>query len=69
MFKIFLGYRFSLIPLLRCGTVVAQYIGPQTLNCEVPGSNLLAGAVVPLGKARYPHCLDPWKGLKVYLSP
>ena len=37
---------------------------PQTLNCEVPGSNLQAAAVVPLGKALYPHCLVPRKGLK-----
>ena len=35
--------------------VVAQWIRPQTLNREVPGSNLLASAVVPLGKALYPH--------------
>ena len=27
-------------------------------------SNLLAAAVVPLGKALYPHCLVPRKGLK-----
>ena len=31
---------------------------------EVPGSNLLAAAVVPLGKALSPHCLVPRKGLK-----
>ena len=29
-----------------------------------PGSNLLAAAVVPLGKALCPHCLVPRKGLK-----
>ena len=46
------------------GTVVAQWIRPRTLNREVPGSNLLAAAVVPLGKALYPHCLVPRKGLK-----
>ena len=34
-----------------------QWIRPWTFNCEVPGSNLLAAAVVPLGKALYPHCL------------
>ena len=45
------------------GAVVAQWMRPQTLNCEVPGSNLLAAAVVPLGKALYPHCLVPRKGL------
>ena len=36
----------------------------QILNHEVPGSNLLAAAVVPLGKALYPHCLVPRKDLK-----
>ena len=45
---------------------MAQWIRPWTLNREVPGSNLLAAAaaVVSLGKALYPHCLVPWKGLK-----
>ena len=43
---------------------MAQWIRPWTLNREVPGSNLLAAAVVPLGKALYPHCLVLWKGLK-----
>ena len=37
--------------ITKCGAVVAQWIRPQTLNCEVPGLNLLAAAVVPLGKA------------------
>ena len=46
------------------GAVVAQWIRPRTLNREVPGSNLLAAAIVPLGKALYPHCLVPRKGLK-----
>ena len=46
------------------GAVVAQWIRPRTLNSEVPGLNLLAAAV-PLGKALYPHCLVPRKGLKV----
>ena len=46
------------------GAVVAQWIRPQTLNREVPGSNLLAAAVVPLGKALCPHCKVPRKGLK-----
>ena len=46
------------------GAVVAQWIRPQTLDREVPGSNLLAAAVVPLGKTLYPHCLVPRKGLK-----
>ena len=39
------------------GAVVDQWIRPQTLNREVPGSNLLAEIVVPLGKALYPNCL------------
>ena len=43
---------------------MAQWIRPRTLNSEVPGSNLLAAAVLPLGKALYPHCLVPRKGLK-----
>ena len=42
---------------------MAEWIRPRTLNCEVPGSNLLAAAV-SLGKALYPHCLFPRKGLK-----
>ena len=44
--------------------VLAQWIRPRTLNREVPGSNLLAAAVEPLGKALYPHCIIPRKGLK-----
>ena len=44
--------------------VVAQWIRPQTLNRDVPGLNMRAAAVVPLGKALYPHCLVPQKGLK-----
>ena len=43
---------------------MAQWIRPQTLNREVPGSNLLTAAIVLLGKALYPHCLVPRKGLK-----
>ena len=43
---------------------MAQWIRPEALDREVPGSNLLAAAVVPLGKALYPHCLVPLKGLK-----
>ena len=42
--------------------VLAQWIRPRTLNREVPGSNLLAAAEAPLGKALYPHCLVPPKG-------
>ena len=34
---------------------MAQWIRPQTLNHEVPGSNLLATAVVPLGKILHPQ--------------
>ena len=48
---------------------MAQWIRPQILNCEVPGSNLLAAAVVPLGKALYPHCLVPQKGLNKAVGP
>ena len=56
----------GVICLLPCiiytsGAVVAQWIWTQTLNGEVPGSNLLAAAVVPLGKALCPHRLVPWK--------
>ena len=47
---------------------MAQWIRPQTLNREVPGSNMLSMAVVPLSKAIYPHCLVPQKGLKA-VSP
>ena len=43
---------------------MAQWVRPRTLNCEVPCSNLLAAVVMPLGKALYPHCLAPRKGLK-----
>ena len=50
--------------LLHLGAAVAQWIRPWTLNSEVPGLNLLAVAVVALGKAHYPHCLVPRKGLK-----
>ena len=51
--------------ILCTGAVVAQWTRPRTFNREVPGSNLLvAAAVVPLGKALYPHCLVPRKGLK-----
>ena len=46
------------------GAVVAQWIRQQTLKCEIPGSNLLAAAVVPLGKAFYPQYLVPQKELK-----
>ena len=43
---------------------MAQWIRPRTLNRELPGSNLLAVAVVPLGNALNPHCLVPRMGLK-----
>ena len=43
---------------------MAQWIRPRTLNREVPGSNLMAAAVLPLGKTLYPHSLVPRKGLK-----
>ena len=32
------------------GAVMAQWIRPQTLNHEIPGSSLLAAAVVPLAR-------------------
>ena len=43
---------------------MAQWIRPQTLTREVPSSNLLAAAVVLLGKALYRHCRVPRKGFK-----
>ena len=43
---------------------MVEWRRPQTLNREVLGSNLLAAAVVFLGKALYPHCLVPQKGLQ-----
>ena len=46
------------------GAVMAKWIRPWNINREVPGSNLLAAVVMPLGKALYPHCLVPQKGLK-----
>ena len=33
-------------------------------NREVPGSNMLAAAAMPLGKALNARCVVPWKGLK-----
>ena len=42
---------------------MAEWIRPQTSLLEVPGSNPSL-AVVPLGKALYPHCPVPRKGLK-----
>ena len=49
---------------LTWGAVVAQWIRPLTLNHEIPSSNLVVAAIMSLGKALYPHCLVPWKGLK-----
>ena len=43
---------------------MAQWIRPWTLNLELPGSNLLAAAVLPLGKALYLHCLVPRERFK-----
>ena len=37
------------------GVVVVQWIRPGALNREMPGPNLLAAAIVPLGKAIHPH--------------
>ena len=44
--------------------VAAQWLRPQTLNREVPGSILLVVAVLQLSKAHYPHCLVPRRGIK-----
>ena len=49
----------------ECISFVVQWIRPQTLSLGVPSSNLLAAAVVSLGKVLYPHCLVPWKGFQV----
>ena len=49
---------------LSSRAVVAQWIRPWTLNREVPGSDLLAASVVPMGKALHPHCPVPRRGLK-----
>ena len=51
------------------GDIVAQWIRPQTLNCEVSSLNLLAAAVVPLGKVLYLYCLGPRKGLNAVRPP
>ena len=51
----------DIVLLSCCGSADMR---PWSLNREVPGSNLLAAAVVPLGKALYPHCLVLRKGLK-----
>ena len=52
-----------ILPKLSIGAVVAEWIRRRTSIPEVPGSNP-SPAVVPLGKALYPHCLVPRKGLK-----
>ena len=59
-----LPFSTSQILMETWGAVVAQWIRPRILNREVPGSKLLAAALVPLGKALYPHCLVPQKGHK-----
>ena len=43
---------------------MTQWVTPRAVDREIFGSNLLAVAVVPLGKALDPYCLVPWKGLK-----
>ena len=50
--------------LLYSRGVVAQWIRPRTLSREVPGSDFMAAAAVPLGKAPYLNYLVPRKGLK-----
>ena len=59
MYTIFLVKKTDLF--IEIEAAVAHWIRPQTLNREVPSSNLMTAAVVPLGKALYPHCLVPWK--------
>ena len=49
------------------GVVTAQWIRLSTHKLEVPGSNPLATAVEPLGKALYPNYLVPQIGL--FLKP
>ena len=46
---------------MQLGTALAQWLGSQTPNQEVPGSNRIATALEPLGKALYPHYLSPWR--------
>ena len=50
---------------------MAQWIRPLTVNREVPGSNQVTAAVVPLGKVVlvYPDCLVSQKGLKAIVPP
>ena len=50
--------------LTNAFNVVAQWVRQRTDIREVPGLNLLAAAVVLLGKTLYPHCPVPQKGLK-----
>ena len=45
-----------------------QWVKPWSLNQEAPSMNPSAVAVVPLGKALYPHCLVPRKGLNSHQS-
>ena len=41
------------IIVINGGSFVAQWIRPRTFSREIPGSSLLAAAVVPLGKTSY----------------
>ena len=50
--------------LERCYILWLSGKDQGTPTHDVPGSNLLATLVVPLGKVLYPHCLIPRKGLK-----
>ena len=43
---------------------MVQWLGALDLNHKISGSNLLAIAAAPLGKALYLHCLVPQTGLK-----
>ena len=44
---------------------MVQWITKQILKREISSLNLLAATIVPSGKALYPHCPVPRKGLKV----
>ena len=46
--------------------MMAHWKRPQIPNQEILSSNLLMTAVETLGKALYPHCLVPLKGLKAF---
>ena len=49
--------------------VMVQWIRPSTLNQEVPGSNLLLAADVPLHNPLFSHCLVLWRVVLVESGP